>query len=250
MQVQNEGNSFSASAEVITLDEDDYHYVLNDGVDYNSTMIPHYLENEMNDLVSNYLTTPEYMPNYATPSNYSLTNLDVAAPVTNADGVIVLDANVDSGQHVMDYDFLSNRFMQPRAMDGPDYMIGPSDAIIDTADDILDLTTDEVDQFIDNNLIGAQCFDGFTQSAHEPTPQTNKARINVVGNLMRADFATAAGDTSHGEANHVVEAPKMDAVCSTEDDACVQSTTSDANGQTKKRSGRPKGARKICKLNP
>lgn len=261
LQVQNEGHSYSAPTEVITLDEDDYHYVLNDAVDYNSAIIPHYFENEMNDLVSNYLTTPDYMPNYATPSTYSLTNLDVAAPATNSDGVIVLDANADGaaavveqqrngeqpsipygGHHVIDYDFLSNKFIQPRTMDGPDYMLVSSDAIIDTADDILDLTTDEVDQ-----IIGSQCFDGFTQAAHDSTPQTNKARINVVGNLMRADFAAAVDDANDDEVNHTAETPKLDLVRAADGDVCVQSTTRDAIGQAKKRSGRPKGARKMCK---
>lgn len=259
---------------MITLDEDDYHYVLNDGVDYNSTMIPHYFENEMNDLVSNYLTTPEYMTNYATPSTYSLTNLDATAPAANANGIIVLDTNVDEStaaavdqqrtveqfsmpfyerpmnadgsQHVIDHDFLSNKFNQSRPMDGQDYMIVSSEAIIDTADDILDLTNDEVDQIIDNHLAESQCFDGFAQTTHESMHQTNKARINVVGNLMRADFTTAADDLCHDEVNHMVEEPKIDLVCANSD-ACVQSTTSDAYGQTKKRSGRPKGARKMCK---
>lgn len=251
---------------MITLDEDDYQYVLNDGVDYNSTMIPQYLDNEMSDLVSNFLSTPEYMPNYATPGTYSLTNLDATTPETSAADIIVLDANVDepaaaveqqrnsdqypmpfydrpvdSGQHVIDYDFLSNKFLQPRAMDGPDYMIVSSDAIIDTADDILDLTNDEVDQIIDNNFIGSQCFDGFTQAHHESTPQPSRGRINVVGNLMPADFVV--DDGSNNEVNHTVEVPKIDLVQG-DDDVYVQSTTTDAYGQMRKRSGRPKGARK------
>lgn len=274
MQVQNEGHSYPTSTEVITLDEDDYHYVLNDGVDYNSTMIPQYFENEMNDLVSNYLTTPEYMPNYVTQSTYSLTNLDAVPPVPNTDGVIVLDANaedtaaavgqqrngeehpiqfhdrpmnVDSSHHEIDYDFLSNKFVQPRTMDGPDYMIVSSDAIIESADDILDLTNDEVDQIIDSNLIGSQCFDGFAQTAHEATPQPNKARINVVSNLMRADLASPVVEASQIESDYFTEVPKTDLVCATDGDAYVQSIPSDPNGQSKKRSGRPKGARKSCK---
>lgn len=276
-QVQSENSSYPTSTEVIALDEDDYQYVLNDGVDYNTAMIPQYLESDMNDLVSNYLTTPDYMPNYATPSAYSLTNLDAVAQDANADGVIVLDAivdepmvdagveqqrtadqfqfpipfhdrsiDVDGAQNVIDYGFLNNKYIQPRTMmDGPDYMIVSSDGIIDTPDDILDLTNDEVDQIIDSTLIGAQCFDGFTEATHETVPQTHRARINVVGNLMRAEFANTCDDGNHDEANHTPELPKIDVVCGDED-ASVQSTTGDANSQAKKRSGRPKGARKTC----
>lgn len=271
LQVQNENNNnYATSTEVITLDEDDYHYVLNDGVDYNTGIMPQYFESEMNELVSNYLTTCEYMPNYATPSSFSLTNLETAASIANGDdGVIVLDANADEStlvdqqrnseqfptsfyarsmngdgainSHVIDYDFLSNKFMQSREMDGPDYMIVSSDTIIDATDDILDLTNDEVDQIIDNNLIESQCFDGFGHVAHEPVTQPNKARINVVGNLMRAEFTTSIDDT-----NHAADVRKMDLVCGV-DEAFVQSTIADAFGQAKKRSGRPKGARKTCK---
>lgn len=258
MQVQNESNSYPAApTEVITLDEDEYRYVFND--------IPQYFENDMNDLVSNYLTTPEYMPNYTTPNTYSLTNLDAASSMINPGEVIVLDAtvnepvvveqqqsneeqfpmpyfdrstNVDGTQHVIDYDFLcNNKFVQPRTMDGSDnmnFMIVSSEAV--PANDILDLTHD--DHYI-------ECFDEFPQSTQEPVPQMNKARINVVGNLMRTDFATEMlNDGNHSELNPM---PGVDSI-RYEDETCVQSTTSDTFGQSKKRSGRPKGARKTCKF--
>lgn len=218
----------------------------------------------MNDLVSNYLTTPEYMPNYTTPNTYSLTNLDAASSVPNSGEVIVLDAtvnesavveqqqsnedqfpyfdrqtNVDGTQHVIDYDFVYNKFVQPRTMDGSDnmnYMIVSSEAV--PANDILDLTHD--DHYI-------ECFDEFPQPTQEPVPQMNKARINVVGNLMRTDFATEiSNDGNHSDLNPM---PGVDSVRH-EDEACVQSTTSDTFGQSKKRSGRPKGARKTCKFIP
>lgn len=279
MQVQCENSSYPSSTEVITLDEDDYQYVLNDGVDYNTGIIPQYLDSDMNDLVSNYLTTPDYMPNYVTPSAYSLTNLDAVAPVADADGVIVLDSNVDKpavavaavdqqrnsdqfqfpmpfhdrsmnvdgAQNVTDYDFLNTKYIQPRTpMDGPDYLIVCSDEIIDKPYDTLDLTNDEVDQIIDSTLIGSQCFDGFTQATHEIVPQTHRARINVVGNLMRAEFANACDDENHDEVHHTPELLKTHSVCG-DDDTRVQSTTGDATSQAKKRSGRPKGARKTCK---
>lgn len=244
--------------------------MLNDGVDYNSTMIPPCFENDMNDLVSNLLTTPDYMPNYTTPSAYVCTGQESVASAVNVNEVIVLDmnakdatlvteqqhrngeqlpmalhdrsTNVDSGHHVIDYDFMGNKLIPQRTMDGPEYMIVSSDGIIDAADDILDLTNDEVDQIIDHHLIGSQCFDGFPPVAHESTPQTNKARINVVGNLMRPDFTGAADDPAPFSVDRTNEAPHT-----TEDDACAQPPTGDSNGHTKKRSGRPKGARKTCK---
>lgn len=227
----------------------------------------------MNDLVSSYLPTPDYIPNYSTPNLSNLTNLDAVTPMNNnnnCDGaVIILDANesnvveehrqnedypmayydrpmnVDVSHDVIDYESQNNKFIQSRTMDGPDYMIVPSTTIVDPTDDILDLTNDEVEQMIDNNLIASQCLGGFTTTTTESEAQIGRGRINVVGNLMRSNFVAATIDVM----DHISDVPQID--LADDDDSGGPSTSGDRLSQAKKRSGRPKGARKTsCEFEP
>lgn len=76
-----ENNSFNPS-DGVTLNEDEYRYVLNDANEYNN-IIPQYLENDVNDFMfSNepqVASNPVVYYNGGSSSNYANTNIDTSS---------------------------------------------------------------------------------------------------------------------------------------------------------------------------
>lgn len=87
--LQPHDNNNFISADGVSLNEDDYRYVLNDTNEYNN-LIPQYLENDVNDFMfsseSQIVSNPVEYYNGGSNSNYAITNLDSTVqnyPTTN-----------------------------------------------------------------------------------------------------------------------------------------------------------------------
>lgn len=262
------------SNNIIALDDDDYRYVLNDGVDYNSAIIPQYFENDVIDLVSDFANesfgtgvaceyTNNYvnaMQNYAmedcvvavTPSTTSLMTTAVPAATMlpmQSSNALVLDENIHEN---FDRIYVRERSdctfdAIPSACDRLNADIVASEVslvypeksfhqneldahtiateeIIDTNDVILDLTNDEVDQIIDNNLtIPTQCFDPFQLSRAKMMPKISVNEVPLALKSIENEF------TSQEQSD---------------DEKQIVSV---AVAEVKKRCGRPKGARRTSK---
>lgn len=74
-----DNNNFISADGGVSLNEDDYRYVLNDTNEYNN-LIPQYLENDVNDFMfsseSQIVSNPVEYYNGGSNSNYAITNLD------------------------------------------------------------------------------------------------------------------------------------------------------------------------------
>lgn len=81
----------------------------------------------------------------------------------------------DDGDH-----FFASKCVPMKAFDNTDYMIVSSEAIID----ILDLTNDEVEQILDDNLISSQDFE-MLNSPRLSQPFNRIPRINLATNLTK-----------------------------------------------------------------
>lgn len=93
-----------------------------------------------------------------------------AAPTSSSDDYL----EHDDGNH-----FFGNKCMPMKSpLDSTDYMIVTSEEIID----ILDLTNDEVEQILDDNMISSQDFDTFNSPRFNRVP-----RINFATNLTKVD---------------------------------------------------------------
>lgn len=84
-----DNNNFNSTDGGVSLNEDDYRYVLNDTNEYNN-LIPQYLENDVNNFMfsseSQIVSNPVEYYNGGSNSNYAITNLDSTAqnyPSTN-----------------------------------------------------------------------------------------------------------------------------------------------------------------------
>lgn len=138
-----------------------------------------------------------------------------------------------------EHNFPNNKFMENKITDNSDFMFVSSDEIINCnpTDDILDLTNDEVEHIFDNNLITPQCFDAFDQKECL-TVQPTKARINVVGNLIKTIPTECSSDK---DGMRSLETPQIDLVDDLSDEMDDKIT------DVKKKGGRPKGARRTSK---
>lgn len=133
-------------------------------------------------------------------------------------------------------DDMSNKLTQNKMVDNPDFMIVSSEEIIDSTDDILDLTNDEVEQIFESNLIPSQVFDGVSPKLN--LSPTVKGRINVASNLIRT-FDTTTVDM------RPLETPKIIPECVIgEINEPIICSGSDESTLSKKKCGRPKGARR------
>lgn len=162
--------------------------------------------------------------------------------------------------------FFTNKCMPMKSFDTTDYMIVSSEEIID----ILDLTNDEVEQILDDNMISTQDFDALNsprpiaqQSMHH---QFNRVpRINLATNLTKIASPLMAEHEGKTIDMRPLETPTidLDTMTATETESTTLETTTTAAitttklitvmpqpaqvQVTKKKSGRTKGARQISK---
>lgn len=298
---QTDNTNFSES-ETITLNEDDYRYVLNDTTDYQN-LIPQYLEDNVggdsfdifpNNNESVAVTNPnDYFNANNNNLNYSITNLEPSGIVDNGNNLISFDSSMDpsnvtqtnhdrnsmnqlSGyetvRHMSNSDsfsilhgstadsnntdgshFFANKFLQMKSIDNSieqcmiDQCVS-SEAIID----ILDLTNDEVEQILDDNLI-SQGLDSF-QYTDSSSNSVKVPNAMTFGNSMSADdciwldpLAVEARGPSNGKAIDMrsLETPTINL-----DPITVVETVTkhpEIIPNTKKKSGRTKGARQKSK---
>lgn len=236
--------TITRSDDIITLDD----YVLNEGLPCNSDIIPQYLENDVIDLVSN-LTTSENFSNeyahYVNPSIPSFSNYEIPQITFNDNAFNNISNNlIDDISHEIfprnnfNYETLTpisnerattdhinlvncvdgemNNFNDRNSSADSNYVVVTSQEIIHPTDDILDLTNDEVDQIIDNNL-PSQCFT-------EPfiLPRTE-------------DMESSKDESMKKSTMDIVEVLQND---------FKESEIPEATVEMKKRCGRPKGARR------
>lgn len=179
----------------------------------------------------------------------------------------------DDGNH-----FFGNKCMPMKALDNTDYMIVSSEEIID----ILDLTNDEVEQILDDNMISSQDFDTLnsprlsqsqSQSVTQPQlqqPQQQQQhhqqnqqqqlqqhqlynripRINLATNLTKVTSPPPDECEGKGIDMRPLETPtiNLESTVATETDVetidTIKVITMPAS-VNKKKSGRTKGARQI-----
>lgn len=177
------------------------------------------------------------------PMNHNSINL--SGPTTSDE---YLDH--DDGNH-----FFANKCMPMKALDNTDYMIVSSEAIID----ILDLTNDEVEQILDDNLISSQDFEMLNSPrlSQSSQPYNRIPRINLATNLTKV---SASEIQAPHEGKNIdlrpLETPTIDlvsttTVTTTEIDVETSDTTKLITmpaSINKKKSGRTKGARQISML--
>lgn len=300
-QQQHEHTNYS-QVDSITLNEDEYRYVLNDTVDYNN-IIPQYLENDVNDFMfandSQILTntTEYYNNNNNNNSSYALTNLDANVQnyvdsnnimeftddfnQTQHDRTINCNSslNQNSGQSVMtphtletfiinhsnlneatnsdgylnhdDY-FYGNKFAPMKTIENTaDYMFVSSEEIIDTANVILDLTNDEVEQILDDNF-STQVFDsiGASNTLQSSTQCNRTPKINIATNLTKTIMSPLIINDNNGKLMDIrsLETPtiNLDAIGTMDIESVSSSEAITMNVPiAKKKSGRTKGARQI-----
>lgn len=156
----------------------------------------------------------------------------------------------DDGAH-----FFGNKCMPMKTLDNTDYMIVSSEEIID----ILDLTNDEVEQILDDNMISTQDFDTLnsprlSQSTSLTQPFNRVPRINLATNLKKVASPTLMVEYEGKTIDmRSLETPTINldtGNSSTEHDVdSIESAKliTDQVSVVKKKSGRTKGARQISK---
>lgn len=145
-----------------------------------------------------------------------------------------------------------------------DFMFVSSDEIIDTANVILDLTHDEVEQILDDNLISVQDLDVIGSATNMLAPDIESfkrpPRINIATNLIKGindstkefggklssdmaveDMLNVDIDRDSG----LLDEMSIEMAAGEVIDQCAQN---DTDVMLKRRNGRPKGARQISKL--
>lgn len=148
----------------------------------------------------------------------------------------------DDGNH-----FFGNKCMPLKTLDNTDYMIVSSEDI-----DILDLTNDEVEQILDDNMISTHDFD--TLNSPRSIQSFNRVpRINLATNLTKIASPLMAEQEGKMIDMRPLETPTINldtGNSSTEQDAETNEITKSITDQVsvvKKKSGRTKGARQISK---
>lgn len=266
--MQNFNDKGYNTEEMTTLNDEQYRTDLNTHDDY--SIIPQYLETEMNDFVSNFpndsFATSESVSNFYNTNNSVNNNTATEyIPSTDGNNIIVLDTIVEETNsniqerngHLILPTYDADIELEPNSneaagtsynydndnifcyknnqnmMENHDFMMVSSEEIINTADDILDLTTDEVEQIFDNNLISNHYFSD--NNRPKDVPQQARGRINVVSNLMRSSPTRnmdASTDQSESSNFNFIDVNDVNVPESEEENPVV-----------KRKSGRPKGAR-------
>lgn len=173
-------------------------------------------------------------------------NISLNGPTQSDD---YLDHN--DGNH-----YFTNKCMPMKSLDNTDYMIVSSEEIID----ILDLTNDEVEQILDDNMISTQDFDTLNSPRPSQSMQqfNRMPRINFATNLTKIASPLMAEHEGKTIDMRPLETPTIDLdTNATETESTTLDTTKlitmmpmpvpmPAPVQiTKKKSGRTKGARQI-----
>lgn len=187
--------------------------------------------------------------------NHANMNLNLNGPTPSDDYL-----NHDDGNH-----FFGNKCLPMKTLDNTDYMIVSEEII-----DILDLTNDEVEQILDDNMISSHDFDTLnsprltqsqtqSQSHQPPTYSSRVPRINLATNLTKTSSPIDVADAQcEGKTIDMrpLETPtiNLDATvteteCQTGDTPKVVTTLTVSASEpvlaTKKKCGRTKGARQI-----
>lgn len=193
--------------------------------------------------------------------NHTNMNLNLNGPTPSDDYL-----NHEDGNH-----FFGNKCLPMKTLDNTDYMIVSEEII-----DILDLTNDEVEQILDDNMISSHDFDTLnsprltqsqtqsqsqSQTHQPPTYSSRVPRINLATNLTKTSSPIdMAGAQCEGKTIDMrpLETPTInldttvtETECQTGDTAKVATTlTVSASASepviaTKKKCGRTKGARQI-----
>lgn len=147
----------------------------------------------------------------------------------------------DDGNH-----FFGTKCMPMKTLD-TDYMIVSSEII-----DILDLTNDEVEQILDDNMISSQDFDtlGPRLSQSSVQPLNRLPRINFATNLTKVSSPLMGDYEGKTIDMRSLETPTINLdTANTEHDSepieTAKLITDQVTSVTKKKSGRTKGARQI-----
>lgn len=158
--------------------------------------------------------------------------------------------NSDAYLNHDDYFYGSNKFGQTRTLENSaDYVFVSSEEIIDNV--ILDLTNDEVEQILDDNLISTHDFDSISGS--NSLHQCNRTpKINIATNLTKTFSPIIHENDGKLSEFRSLETPTINldaAVLDIESISSEASTTPNLQTipATKKKSGRTKGARQISK---
>lgn len=170
------------------------------------------------------------------------------------------NASDDYLDHDDGNNFFANKCMPMKTLDNTDYMIVSSEAIID----ILDLTNDEVEQILDDNLISSQDFEMLhsPRIAQPSQPCNRLPRINLATNLTKMNslqHQIQEQHTGEGKINNMrsLETPTIDlvSVMPTTNPPTTDAVDVETDDTTKlikvpvsvnkKKSGRTKGARQI-----
>lgn len=191
--------------------------------------------------------------------NHANMNLNLNGPTPSDDYL-----NHDDGNH-----FFGNKCLPMKTLDNTDYMIVSEEII-----DILDLTNDEVEQILDDNMISSHDFDTLnsprltqsqtqsqtqshsqSQTHQPPTYSSRVPRINLATNLTKTSSPIDVADAQcEGKTIDMrpLETPTINldtTVTQTGDTAKVATTLTVSASEpviaTKKKCGRTKGARQI-----
>lgn len=150
----------------------------------------------------------------------------------------------DDGNH-----FFGTKCMPMKALD-TDYMIVSSEEIID----ILDLTNDEVEQILDDNMISSQDFDTLNSprlSQSTVQPFNRMPRINLATNLTKVASPLMGDYEGKTIDMRSLETPTINLDITLTENECETIEAAKLNTEpisvAKKKSGRTKGARQISK---
>lgn len=223
---------------------------------------PDYSDYEINDFV----TSLEEQPIIATPPaiNYfnvmpdNATNSELHCVDPNADNtVIILDdggpSPFDTSNHPSITDKIENVY--PNESGGPysfqpgtnllepsDFLIVSSEEIINNCEDILDLTTDEVEQIFDDNLMNHNLFNNSLSNLFSPKEHEIKTGQSEDGHEIKTNDECSIAKIEELSSKSFPEYEKMQAA----EEIDVNNGISTSNS-SKRKGGRPKGTRKSCK---
>lgn len=123
-----------------------------------------------------------------------------------------------------------------------DFLIVSSEEIINNCEDILDLTTDEVDQIFDDNLMNHNLFNNSLSHLFSPKEHEMKTGQMEEGHEVKAGDDCSIAKIEELSLKSFAECAKINVVEESDGPIGISTVIS-----SKRKGGRPKGTRKSCK---
>lgn len=215
-----------------------------------SVAVSNYSDYEINEFLQPQpVTTTSMTMNYfnSLPSNQPLNNLHNSLILLD-DVAKLPDERSAEKNDISEPHYIPSTFpYQPSGnlLEPNDFIIVSSEEIINNCEDILDLTTDEVEQiFDDDNLMNNNLFNN-SMSHILPTITIEEHKPQY----HQDEFQQCLNKFSQQETFEKCEEGVTKSVLESDDTDAIEHIEAPNEGCVKRKGGRPKGARKSCKYN-